>query len=60
MTITPPVVERARSVVLLVAGPQKAPMVGRMLAGDRSVVASRVIGPRTVVVADRDAAPVAR
>ena len=59
MTITPRVVERARSVVVLVAGGEKAPVLGRMLAGDRSVVASRVLGPRTVVVADRDAAPAA-
>jgi 6-phosphogluconolactonase len=60
MTITPRVVERAHSVVLLVAGAEKAPVLGRMLAGDPAVVASRVLGPRTVVVADRDAAPAPR
>ncbi|HUP73665.1 MAG TPA: 6-phosphogluconolactonase [Acidimicrobiales bacterium] len=56
MTITPLVVDRSRAVVLLVAGAEKAPVLARMLAGDRSVVASRVLGPRTVIVADEAAA----
>lgn len=57
MTITPSVVDRARSVVVLVTGDDKAAVLTRMLAGDRGVVASRVLGPRTVVVADVAAAP---
>ena len=60
MTITPPVVDRARAVVLLVAGTDKAPVLARMLAGDRSLPASRVLGERTVVVADEAAAARAR
>jgi 6-phosphogluconolactonase/glucosamine-6-phosphate isomerase/deaminase len=56
MTITPRVVDRARAVVLLVAGADKAPMLARMLAGDPTVVASRVLGPHTTVVADEAAA----
>ena len=56
MTITPRVVDDARSVVMLVAGIEKASVLARMLAGDRFVVASRVVGERTVVVADEAAA----
>jgi 6-phosphogluconolactonase len=56
MTITPPVVDRARSVVVLVAGADKAPVLARMIAGDPSVVASRVLGAHTVIVADAAAA----
>ncbi|MEO8694762.1 MAG: 6-phosphogluconolactonase [Acidimicrobiales bacterium] len=52
MTITPRVVDRARAVVVLVAGAEKAPVLARMLAGDRTVVATRVLGARTVIVAD--------
>ena len=60
MTITPRVVDRARAVVVLVAGTDKAPVLARMLAGDRSLPASRVLGERTVVVADEAAAARAR
>jgi len=56
MTITPRVVDRARAVVLLVAGADKAPMLARMLAGDPTVVASRALGAHTTVVADSAAA----
>jgi 6-phosphogluconolactonase len=56
MTITPRVVDRARAVMLLVAGADKAPVLARMLAGDLTVVASRVLGARTVIVADAAAA----
>ena len=56
MTITPRVVDRARVVILLVAGADKAPVLARMLAGDQTVVASRVLGAHTTVVADEAAA----
>ena len=60
MTITPRVVDRARAVVLLVAGADKASVLSRMLAGDQTVVASRVLGPRATVVADEAAAALLR
>ena len=55
MTITPRVVERTGAVLLLVTGADKAPVFGRLLAGDRSVVASHVIDEHTLVVADEAA-----
>jgi len=55
MTITPRVVDRAAAVLLLVTGADKAPVFGRLLAGDRSLVASRVIGEHTLVIADEAA-----
>jgi 6-phosphogluconolactonase len=55
MTITPRVVDRAGAVLLLVTGADKAPVFGRLLAGDRSLVASRVIGEHTLVIADEAA-----
>lgn len=56
MTITPRVVDRARAVVLLIAGTDKAPVLARMLAGDQTVVASLALGPHAVIVADAAAA----
>ena len=56
MTITPPVVHRASAVLLLVTGADKAPVLARLMSGDRSVVAAHVLGARTVVVADQSAA----
>ena len=60
MTITPRVVDRARAVVLLVVGADKASVLTRLLAGDPTVVASRVLGPRTTLVADKAAAAARR
>ena len=57
MTITPRVVDRAAAVVLLVAGADKATALARALSGDRSLPASRVLGERTVIIADEAAAP---
>jgi 6-phosphogluconolactonase len=56
MTITPPVVDRARTVVFLVVGASKADALRRALRGDHAVPATRAIGDRTVIVADRAAA----
>ena len=60
MTITPRVVDRAAAVVLLVAGADKATALARALSGDRSLPASRVLGERTVIIADEAAAPASR
>lgn len=57
MTITPTVVDRAGLVVFLVDGAAKAPALDRLIAGDPALVATRALGPRTVVIADRAARP---
>jgi 6-phosphogluconolactonase len=56
MTLTPGPVNRARSVLWLVSGADKAPLVRRLLDGDRSLPASRVDTARAVLCADGDAA----
>jgi 6-phosphogluconolactonase/glucosamine-6-phosphate isomerase/deaminase len=56
MTLTLPVLGRARLVVFLVTGADKRAVLPRLLRGDRDVVASRVGGERIVVVADLEAA----
>lgn len=55
MTLTPPAVNRARSVVFLVQGAAKAPMVARLVAGDRTIPAGHVETEHTVLLADRAA-----
>jgi 6-phosphogluconolactonase len=57
MTLTLPVLDRARLVVFLVTGADKRPVLPRLLNGDRDLVASRVRGERMIVVADLEAAP---
>jgi len=56
MTLTYPVLARARLVLWLISGADKAEMLPRLLAGDRSIPAGRVEGPRQLVVADGAAA----
>ena len=58
MTLTPRSVNRARSVLWLVSGADKAPVLRRLLDGDPSLPASRVAPARAVLFADRDAAAV--
>jgi 6-phosphogluconolactonase/glucosamine-6-phosphate isomerase/deaminase len=57
MTLTFPVLARARLALWLVTGEGKAAMLRRVLAGDPSIPAGRVATPQQVVVADRAAAP---
>jgi 6-phosphogluconolactonase len=52
MTLTPPAVNRARAIVWLISGADKAPMVARLLAGDTGIPASRVTAERQVLFAD--------
>lgn len=52
MTLTYPVLDRARRVLWLIAGDDKAPMLPRLLAGDRSVPAGRVSSSEQLVVVD--------
>ncbi len=52
MTLTYPVLDRARSVLWLVTGAEKAPMLARLMAGDRTIPAGRVNSERAVVLVD--------
>ena len=57
MTLTPRAVNRARAVLWLVQGAGKAPVVGRLLAGDPGIPASRVPTERALLLATTDAVP---
>ena len=52
MTLTYPVLDRARRVLWLIAGDEKTPMLPRLLAGDRSIPAGRVSSSEQLVVVD--------
>ena len=58
MTLTYPVLDRARQVLWVVTGAEKAPMLRRLVVGDSSIPAGRVRQDRMRVVADRAAAGV--
>jgi 6-phosphogluconolactonase len=56
MTLTFPVLDRARHVLWVVTGAEKAGMLRRLLDGDRAIPAGRVRRDRALVLADRGAA----
>ncbi len=56
VTLTYPILDRARLLVWLVIGEAKRDALTRLLDGDRSIPAGRVTAARSVVVADADAA----
>jgi 6-phosphogluconolactonase len=56
MTLTYPVLDRARRVLWLVTGSDKAAMLARLRRGDASIPAGRVRSDRALVIADREAA----
>jgi 6-phosphogluconolactonase len=56
MTLTYPVLDRARTILWLVTGPDKVSMFARLKAGDRSIPAGRVRSDRAIVLADAAAA----
>jgi 6-phosphogluconolactonase len=56
MTLTYRVLDRARRIVFLVTGPDKAAMLKRLCDGDTSIPAGRVDRSRAVLIADRAAA----
>src|SRR5262245_26496720 len=56
MTLTYPVLNRARGVMWLVTGSEKAGMLARLLANDRSIPAGRVRHDAALVLADQEAA----
>lgn len=55
MTLTYPIINRARRVLWLVTGNGKAEMVGRLYAGDASIPAGRVQRERALLIGDRAA-----
>jgi 6-phosphogluconolactonase len=56
ITLTYPVIDRARLVLWLVTGAEKVPMYKRLCAADPSIPAGRVLQTNAVLLADRDAA----
>ena len=56
MTLTFPVLDRATRALWLISGGDKAPMVPRLLAGDRSIPAGRVATAEQLLVVDASAA----
>ena len=57
MTLTYPVLNRARRVLWLITGEDKAAMLGRLRRGDPAIPAGRVRQEHALVLADRAAAP---
>jgi 6-phosphogluconolactonase len=56
MTLTYPVLNRARRVLWVVTGSEKAAPLQCLRAGDRSIPAGRVSQDHALVLADREAA----
>jgi 6-phosphogluconolactonase len=56
MTLTFPLLDHARRVLWVVTGGEKASMLARLCAGDRSIPAGRVRQAHALVLADRAAA----
>ncbi|MEL7210438.1 MAG: 6-phosphogluconolactonase, partial [Actinomycetota bacterium] len=56
LTLTRPVLDRARCVFWLVRGSTKVPALGRLLAGDLTIPAGLIRPAHSVVVADAAAA----
>jgi 6-phosphogluconolactonase len=56
MTLTYPILNRARRVLWVVTGAEKVPMVNRLLEGDRSIPAGRIRSDQALLLADCAAA----
>lgn len=56
MTMTLPIINRARTRLWLVCGESKAEIIGRLLDGDRTIVAGLVDNADTWLITDRSAA----
>ena len=57
MTLTYPVINRARRILWLVTGSEKVGMLARLRKGDASIPAGRIQQDRALLFADRAAAP---
>jgi 6-phosphogluconolactonase len=57
MTLTYPGLTRADQLLWLVTGSDKRDALARLLAGDESIPAGRVLASRSLILADADAAP---
>jgi 6-phosphogluconolactonase len=55
MTLTYPVINRARRILWLVTGKEKASMLARLQNGDQTIPAGRICKDRAVIIADRAA-----
>src|SRR5207237_63182 len=55
MTLTYPILNRARCILWLVTGPEKAEILQRLANGDESIPAGRIRRDTAVVLADRAA-----
>jgi 6-phosphogluconolactonase len=58
MTLTYPALARAREIVWLVTGERKREPLAKLLAGDESIPAARIVNESQLVVADEAAAPI--
>jgi 6-phosphogluconolactonase/glucosamine-6-phosphate isomerase/deaminase len=58
MTLTYPILNRARRILWVVTGSEKAPMLDRLLTGDREIPAGRIRSDRAMLLADWDANPI--
>jgi 6-phosphogluconolactonase len=56
MTLTYPALARADQIMWLIAGSDKRPALSKLLAGDESIPAGRVLATRSLVLADAAAA----
>lgn len=56
MTLTYPILNRARKILWVVTGDKKAALLQRLLDGDSSIPAGRVQAKQAVVIADQEAA----
>lgn len=56
MTLTYPVINRARNILWVVSGSEKAEILARVCSGDRSIPAGRVSQEQAVILVDRAAA----
>src|SRR5207253_10647722 len=55
MTLTYPILNRARRIVWLVTGREKAEMLARLYRGDRSIPAGRISQDQALVLSDHEA-----
>jgi 6-phosphogluconolactonase len=56
LTLTYPILNRARAILWLVTGTEKADMLARLCDGDASIPAGRIRREEALIIADRDAA----